>query len=116
MPRRQDWGVRAIDPPFRRIFPDIARAHPAGGSIVMNSNAKLLALDNAATPLGLKAMRELQEINPDIQGSTETTFYVLAVYFGSVNIRNSRYALACGLLADLVALVAAIFVADAFFH
>jgi spore maturation protein SpmB len=41
-----------------------------------------------------------------IQGSTETTFYVLAVYFGSVNIKNSRYALACGLFADLVALVA----------
>jgi spore maturation protein SpmB len=50
-----------------------------------------------------------------IQGSTETTFYVLAVYFGSVNIKNSRYALACGLFADLVALVAAVCIAYAFF-
>jgi spore maturation protein SpmB len=50
-----------------------------------------------------------------IQGSTETTFYVLAVYFGSVNIKNTRYALACGLFADLVALIAAIFIAYAFF-
>ena len=57
--------ARALDPLFRRIFPDIPRAHPAGGSIVMNFSANMLGLDNAATPLGLKAMRELQEINPD---------------------------------------------------
>jgi spore maturation protein SpmB len=50
-----------------------------------------------------------------IQGSTETTFYVLAVYFGSVNIRKTRYALPCGLFADFVALVAAVVVAYAFF-
>jgi spore maturation protein SpmB len=51
-----------------------------------------------------------------IQGSTETTFYVLAVYFGSVNIRKTRYALTCGLFADLVGLVGAILVGYAFFH
>jgi spore maturation protein SpmA len=51
-----------------------------------------------------------------IQGSTETTFYVLAVYFGSVNIRKTRYALACGLFADLVGVVAAILLAYAFFR
>ena len=56
--------ARAIDPLFRRLFPDIPRGHPAGGSIVMNFSANMLGLDNAATPLGLKAMRELQEINP----------------------------------------------------
>ncbi len=50
-----------------------------------------------------------------IQGSTETTFYVLAVYFGSVNIKNSRHALVCGLIADLVGLIAAIFIAYLFF-
>lgn len=55
---------RALSPFFRRIFPDIPPGHPAGGSIVMNFSANLLGLDNAATPLGLKAMRELQEINP----------------------------------------------------
>jgi len=55
---------RAMGPFFRRIFPDIPPGHPAGGSIVMNFSANLLGLDNAATPLGLKAMRELQEINP----------------------------------------------------
>ena len=50
-----------------------------------------------------------------IQGSTETTFYVLAVYFGSVNIRNTRHALVCGLLADLIGLIAAIVVGYIFF-
>lgn len=57
--------ARAIDPLFRRVFPDIPRGHPANGSIVMNFSANMLGLDNAATPLGLKAMKELQEINPD---------------------------------------------------
>ncbi|WKV12046.1 spore maturation protein [Marivirga harenae] len=51
-----------------------------------------------------------------MQGSTETTFYVLAVYFGSVNIRNSRYALTCGLIADAVGIVAAILISYMFFY
>jgi spore maturation protein SpmA len=55
---------RALEPFFRRIFPDIPPGHPAAGSIVMNVSANILGLDNAATPLGLKAMAELQEINP----------------------------------------------------
>jgi len=50
------------------------------------------------------------------QGSTETTFYILAVYFGSVGIRKTRYALTCGLLADLAGIIAAIFMAYLFFH
>jgi len=55
---------RLLEPFFRRIFPDIPPGHPAAGSIVMNVSANILGLDNAATPLGLKAMAELQEINP----------------------------------------------------
>jgi len=55
--------ARALAPFFRCVFPGIPKGHPAGGSIVMNFSANLLGLDNAATPLGLKAMRELQEIN-----------------------------------------------------
>ena len=57
--------AKGLDPLFRRIFPEIPPAHPASGSIVMNFSANMLGLDNAATPLGLKAMRELQEINPN---------------------------------------------------
>lgn len=56
---------RAINPLFKRLFPDIPQNHPASGSILMNLSANILGLDNAATPAGLQAMRELQEINPD---------------------------------------------------
>jgi spore maturation protein SpmA len=55
---------RLVAPFFRRVFPDVPAGHPASGSIAMNVSANMLGLDNAATPLGLKAMRELQEINP----------------------------------------------------
>ncbi len=56
---------RLVGPFFARLFPDIPRNHPATGSIIMNFSANILGLDNAATPLGLKAMKELQELNPD---------------------------------------------------
>lgn len=55
---------KLIGPFFRRIFPDIPRNHPAYGSILMNIAANMLGLDNAATPAGLKAMKEMQDINP----------------------------------------------------
>jgi len=51
-----------------------------------------------------------------IQGSSDTTFYILAVYFGSVGVKNTRYALTCALIADFVGAVAAILMAYMFFH
>lgn len=51
-----------------------------------------------------------------VQGSTDTTFYILAVYFGSVGIKNTRYAVVCGLIADFVGIVAAILMAYLFFY
>jgi len=54
---------RAISPLFNKLFPDIPKNHPVHGSMVMNIAANMLGLDNAATPLGLKAMTELQELN-----------------------------------------------------
>lgn len=56
---------KAIQPFFSRLFPEIPKDHPALGSIIMNYSANMLGLDNAATPLGLKAMTELQTINPN---------------------------------------------------
>lgn len=56
---------KAINPLFSRLFPDIPKNHPAAGSILLNLSANILNLDNAATPAGLQAMKELQEINPD---------------------------------------------------
>lgn len=56
--------ARVLSPVFTKLFPDIPKGHPATGSIFMNIAANMLGLDNAATPLGLKAMEQLQEINP----------------------------------------------------
>ena len=53
-----------LSPVFIRLFPDIPKGHPVTGSIFMNVAANMLGLDNAATPLGLKAMEQLQELNP----------------------------------------------------
>ena len=66
-------------PFFRRLFPELPADHPAHGSIIMNFAANMLGLDNAATPLGLKAMQELQELNPtkDTASNAQIMFLVL---------------------------------------
>lgn len=71
--------ARLINPFFSRIFPEIPKGHPAQGSIIMNFAANLLGLDNAATPLGLKAMKDLQELNPvkDTASNAQIMFLVL---------------------------------------
>jgi len=51
-----------------------------------------------------------------LQGATDTTFYIIAVYFGAVGIKNTRYAITCGLIADFAGIVAAIGIAYLFFH
>ncbi len=56
---------RWLGPFFNKLFPEIPKNHPATGSIMMNLAANMLGLDNAATPLGLKAMEQLQQLNPD---------------------------------------------------
>lgn len=70
---------KLVTPFFRKIFPDIPKDHPAMGSILMNFCANMLGLDNAATPLGLKAMKELQEINTkkDTASNSQIMFIVL---------------------------------------
>ncbi|WP_234406688.1 nucleoside recognition domain-containing protein [Prolixibacter bellariivorans] len=55
---------RLIGPFFNKLFPDLGKDHPAYGSIMMNLAANMLGLDNAATPMGLQAMKEMQETNP----------------------------------------------------
>ena len=70
---------RGLGPFFSRLFPEVPKDHPAIGSIIMNFSANILGLDNAATPLGLKAMKELQELNPtpDTASNAQITFLVL---------------------------------------
>jgi spore maturation protein SpmA len=70
---------KVVGPFFSKLFPEIPKNHPASGSIIMNFSANILGLDNAATPLGLKAMKELQEINPnkDEASNAQIMFLVL---------------------------------------
>ena len=70
---------RLTSPFFRRIFPEIPRNHPAMGSMLMNITANMLGLDNAATPLGLKAMNQLQSLNKskDTASNAQIMFLVL---------------------------------------
>ncbi len=70
---------RLIGPFFSRIFPDLPKGHPAYGSIIMNLAANMLGLDNAATPMGLKAMGEMQEVNKkkDTASNAQIMFLVL---------------------------------------
>jgi len=71
--------ARLVRPFFHRLFPEVPEDHPAHGSIIMNFAANMLGLDNAATPLGLKAMQELQELNPepDTASNAQIMFLVL---------------------------------------
>ena len=78
--------ARAFDPLLRRLFPSIPPAHPAGASIVMNLSANMLGLDNAATPLGLKAMKELQEINPQPDTASNDQIMFLVINASAVTI------------------------------
>ena len=57
--------ARAVGPLFSRLFPQIPKNHPVIGTILLNFSANILGLDNAGTPLGMKAMQEMQELNPD---------------------------------------------------
>jgi len=71
--------ARLVNPLFRRIFPELPENHPAIGSMVMNFTANMLGLDNAATPLGLKAMKEMQEVNKnkDTASNAQIMFLVI---------------------------------------
>lgn len=71
--------TKAFAPFFAKIFPGVPKDHPANGSMMMNFSANMLGLDNAATPLGLKAMSQLQEINPqkEVASDAQIMFLVL---------------------------------------
>ncbi len=68
-----------INPFFKRLFPEIPEKHPVTGSIIMNLSANMLGLDNAATPLGLKAMKQLQELNKDKKRASNSMIMFLVL-------------------------------------
>jgi spore maturation protein SpmA len=78
--------ARAVGPLFRRLFPGIPDRHPATGAIVMNLSANMLGLDNAATPLGLKAMKELQTLNPEPDRATDEMILFMVINASSVTL------------------------------
>ena len=104
-----NWGVTAmgLNTDFVDALPT-ALMKPLSGSGARGMMIDTMTLHGADSFAGRLACT--------FQGSTDTTFYVLAVYFGSVGIRKTRHALACGLIADLVGFFAAIFVGYLFFH
>ena len=78
--------ARGLRPITIRLFPNIPKDHPAIGSIVLNMAANILGLGNAATPLGLKAMEELQELNSKKDTATNAMCTFLAINTSSVQI------------------------------
>ena len=77
------WAVR---PFFQKLFPEVPKEHPVYGSIIMNFAANMLGLDNAATPLGLKAMQELQELNPEPETASNAQIMFLVLNTSGLTI------------------------------
>jgi spore maturation protein SpmA len=78
--------ARGLRPIMRRLFPDVPPEHPAMGSMVMNMSANMLGLGNAATPLGLRAMRDLDSLNPRPGVATNAMCTFLAINTSSVQL------------------------------
>lgn len=81
-----DALARLLGPMMRWLFPEVPSGHPAQGAMLMNISANMLGLDNAATPMGLKAMQELQTLNPEKDTATNAMATFLAVNTSNVTI------------------------------
>ena len=78
--------TRLIGPFLNKLFPEIPKDHPAQGAMIMNLSANMLGLDNAATPLGLKAMNELQKLNPQKDTASNAQIMFLVINTSSVTL------------------------------
>lgn len=81
-----DLLTRFLEPLFRRLMPEVPPGHPALGAIAMNMAANMLGLDNAATPMGLKAMRELQTLNSSADTASNAQILFLVINASSVTL------------------------------
>ena len=81
-----DALARPLSPLMRWLFPEIPDGHPAQGAMLMNISANMLGLDNAATPMGLKAMQELQTLNPHKDTATNAMAMFLAINTSNVTL------------------------------
>lgn len=80
------WLAKIVNPFFSRLFPEVPKGHPAHGNIIMNFSANMLGLDNAATPLGLKAMQSLQELNPNKETASNAQIMFLVLNTSGLTI------------------------------
>jgi spore maturation protein A len=117
-----DAFARMMRPLMRWLFPEVPDGHPAQGAMLMNFSANMLGLDNAATPMGLKAMEELQTLNPVKDTATNSMATFLAINCGSITLipftiigfraikgsQNPAEIIAGTLLASLASVVAGI--------
>lgn len=78
--------TKLVSPLFSRLFPEVPKDHPAVGSMMMNFSANMLGLDNAATPLGLTAMKQLQDINPDKKRASNAQIMFLVLNTSGLTI------------------------------
>jgi spore maturation protein A len=119
-----DAFARMLRPLMRWLFPGIPNGHPAQGAILMNLSANMIGLDNAATPMGLKAMTELQKLNPVKDTATNSMAMFLAINNSSVTLipisiiairkamgsQNPTEPLAGTLIATTISTVSAVFI------
>tara|TARA_B100000508_G_scaffold130740_1_gene118297 strand:- start:2645 stop:3850 length:1206 start_codon:yes stop_codon:yes gene_type:complete len=78
--------TKIVSPLFSRLFPEVPKDHPAVGSMMMNFSANMLGLDNAATPIGLRAMDQLQEINPEKEKASNAQIMFLVLNTSGLTI------------------------------
>jgi spore maturation protein A len=123
----QDSGLiqllaRALRPVFRFLFPEVPKDHPALGAIAMNFGANILGLGDAATPMGLKAMQELQTLNPDKETASNAMCMFVALHSSSLQLipvmiislraaagsRNPSEIIVATILATVASLVVAV--------
>jgi spore maturation protein A len=119
-----DAFARLLRPLMRWLFPGIPNGHPAQGAILMNLSANMIGLDNAATPMGLKAMTEMQKLNPVKDTATNSMAMFLAINNSSVTLipisviairkamgsQNPTEPLAGTLIATTISTVSAVFI------
>jgi spore maturation protein SpmB len=111
-----DWLVTGFTWLFQQfgINADFTPALPTALMKPLSGSGARGMMVDAMTTYGADSF--VGKVVSTVQGATDTTFYVLAVYFGSVGIKNTRYAVVCGLIADFVGIIAAILMAYLFFH
>jgi spore maturation protein SpmA len=111
-----DWLISGISWGFEKmgINTDFIPALPTALMKPLSGSGARGMMVDAMTNYGADSF--VGRVASTVQGATDTTFYILAVYFGAVGVKNTRYAVVCGLFADFVGIIAAIFLAYLFFH